>query len=163
MLGYPEQALKMTDAAHGHARRRGHPFNLSHALTAGAQVFDFLGEPDELLKRVAEADLVGRENSLPFMTECLVPLYSGIALIGKGQAAEGVALLKRVFAVWEGGGNRVSSPYYKSVVAEGLASSGISMGRSISSTRPSRRPSGQAGKSAGTMPKPSASRAGYFL
>jgi hypothetical protein len=31
------------------------------ALTAGAWVFDLLREPDEWLKRVAEADRVGRE------------------------------------------------------------------------------------------------------
>jgi predicted ATPase len=124
MLGYPEQALRISDAAHDHARRRGHPFNLGHALTNGALVFDFLREPDEWLKRIDEADRVGRENSLPFITECLVPLYSGIALIRRGRTAEGVALLKRGFAVWEGGGNRVWSPYFKSALAEGMAQLG---------------------------------------
>jgi predicted ATPase len=28
MLGYPEQAVRISDAAHDHARRRGHPFDL---------------------------------------------------------------------------------------------------------------------------------------
>jgi predicted ATPase len=124
MLGYPEQAVKMTDAAHDHARRRGHPFNLGHALTNGAWVFDYLREPDELLKRVTEADRVGRENSLPFLTECLVPLHSGIVLIRKGRTAEGVALLEKSLAVWEQGGCLVESPYYKSVLAEGTAQLG---------------------------------------
>jgi hypothetical protein len=62
--------MRISDAAYEQARRRTHPFNLGWALTVGATVFDYLREPDELLKRVAEADRVGRENSLPFATEC---------------------------------------------------------------------------------------------
>jgi hypothetical protein len=66
MLGYPEQAVKMSEAAQDHARRHGHPFELGWTLTmGGALVFDFLREPDEWLKRIEEADRVGRENSLP--------------------------------------------------------------------------------------------------
>jgi hypothetical protein len=81
IFGYPAQAKRIIDAAHDHARRRGHPFDLGYALTLGALVFDYLREPDEVLKRVEEADCAARDNSLPYLTECLVPLYSGIALI----------------------------------------------------------------------------------
>jgi predicted ATPase len=124
MLGYPEQALRISDLKDAHARRRGHPFALGWALTIGAQVFDYLREPDEWLERVEKADRVGRENSLPFVTECLVPLSSGIALIRKGQTAEGMALLRRGLAVWEESGGRVNSPQCKSVLAEGMAQLG---------------------------------------
>jgi class 3 adenylate cyclase/predicted ATPase len=124
ILGHPEQAVKMINAAQAHARRLGHPFNLGWALTIGAEVFDFLHEPDELLKRVEEGDRVGRENSLPFLTEFLVSNFSGIALIRKGRVAEGMALLERGIAVWEEGSGRANSPYYKSVLAEGMAQAG---------------------------------------
>jgi predicted ATPase len=87
-------------------------------------VFDYLSEPDELLKRVEEADRVGRKNSLPFVTECLVPLFSGMALIRRGQVAEGISLLERGLDVWERGGGGVRSPYFKSVLAEGKAQPG---------------------------------------
>jgi hypothetical protein len=40
MLGYPELAARIMDAAHDHARSRRHPFNLGFALTVGAQLFD---------------------------------------------------------------------------------------------------------------------------
>jgi hypothetical protein len=33
MLGYPERAVGILNAAHYHARRRGHPFDLGFALT----------------------------------------------------------------------------------------------------------------------------------
>jgi class 3 adenylate cyclase/predicted ATPase len=123
-LGYPEQAVRAIGAAHDHARRRRHPFDLAWALTVGAMVFDYLREPDEMLKRVAEADRMGRENSLPFVTECLVPIYSGMALIRRGQVAEGMASLERGRALWEQSGGRVSNPYLKSVLAEGMAQVG---------------------------------------
>jgi predicted ATPase len=124
MLGYPEQATRISDAADQQAGRRGHPFDLGWALTVGAAVFDYLREPDELLKRVAEADRVGRENSLPFVTDCLVDMHSGMGLIRRGQVAEGMASLKRGLAIWEEGGGRVYSPYAKSVLAEGMAQLG---------------------------------------
>jgi len=67
---------------------------------------------------------VGRENSLPFLTECLVPMISGIALIRKGEIAEGMASLEKGLAVWEEGGGRLYNPYCNSVRAEGMAQLG---------------------------------------
>jgi predicted ATPase len=124
MLGFPEQATKIAEALDAHARERGYPFDLGWALTTGAQVLGFLDEPDEWLTRIEEANRVGRENGFPFVTECLVPLNSGSALIRKGQTAEGIALIERGLAVWEAGGGRVASPYLKSVLAEGMAQLG---------------------------------------
>ncbi len=65
MLGYPDQAVRISLAKDAHARRRGHPFDLGWALTVGAYVFDLLREFDDWLKRIEEADRLGRENSLP--------------------------------------------------------------------------------------------------
>jgi tetratricopeptide (TPR) repeat protein len=125
MLGYPEQAVRISDASVAHARQLGHPFNLCWALAgAGAIFFDLLGKPEEMLKRVEEADQLARENSLPFWTECMAPIQSGVAPIGEGKVAEGVASLKKGFAVWEEGGGRSNSPYCRSKLAEGLAQLG---------------------------------------
>jgi hypothetical protein len=121
MLGYPEQALRFLDATHDHARRRGHPFDLGWVLSFGGHVFDYIGEPDEWLKRIEEGDRVGRENSLPLVTEHLVPAFSGIALIRKGEIAEGMASLARGLAVWEQSGGWLGSPCWKSVLSEGMA------------------------------------------
>jgi predicted ATPase len=124
MLGYPEQGVKMIKTACDHARQVGHPFDLGWALTFGAQIFDHLGEPDERLNRAAEAERLGRENSLLFVTEVLAPYSSGIAMIQKGQAGQGMAMLERALAVWEGGGGRSNGPYLKSELAEGKAQLG---------------------------------------
>jgi predicted ATPase len=124
VLGYPEQALRILDAGHDHARQVGHPFALAWALSTGARLFDYLGEPDEWLKRIEEGDRVARENSLPFLTDSMVPTCSGRALIRKGQVAEGMALTERGLAAYEAGGGRQGCPSFKSGLAEGMAQRG---------------------------------------
>jgi predicted ATPase len=124
MLGYPEQAVKMINAGTDHARRLAHPFDLGWALTNGVFVFDHLGEHEERLIRAAEGKRLGREHSLPFLTEVLAPINSGIALIHSGETAESIALLDKGLAVWEESGARVCSPYFRSVLAEGIAQQG---------------------------------------
>ena len=124
MLGYPEQFVKMINAADDHARQVGNPLNLGWALTVGTWGFDHLREHEEQLNRAAEAERVGREHSLPFLTECLAQLSSGIALIRKGQTAEGMALLEKGLALWEAGFGPAACPYFRSVQAEGMAQLG---------------------------------------
>jgi hypothetical protein len=84
MLGYPEKAMKIADERDAHSRRLGHPFDLGYALAFGGLVFDYLGMPDEALKRANEAERLGRDNSLPFLTEFLAVQARGAALLGKG-------------------------------------------------------------------------------
>ena len=45
-------------------------------------------------------------------------------MIRKGQVADGMALLEKGLAVWEGGGARLGTPYRRSVLAEGMAQLG---------------------------------------
>ncbi len=123
MLGYPEQAVKWINAAHDHARRVGYPLDLGWALTIGAIVFDHLREHEERLNSGAEAERLGREHSLPFVT-CMAALSSGISLIRKGETAEGVALLEKGLAFWQVGIGRAATPYLRSVLAEGMAQLG---------------------------------------
>ncbi|MFL5252342.1 MAG: AAA family ATPase [Rhodopila sp.] len=124
MLGYPEQAMKISDATDAHARRRGHPFDLGFWFTIGALIFDYLGDPEELLKRTEEAERLGHDNSLPVLTQVLVPIHSAIALIRQGRFAEGTASLQGGLAALEEGGGRVMFPCWKSALAEGMAQLG---------------------------------------
>jgi hypothetical protein len=112
------------------ARRRGHPFDLGWALTIGGELFGYLGEPDEWLKRIDEADRIAHENSLSYVAAFMVPLSSGTALIRKGQVSEGTALAEKGLAVYEEGGGRCNSPYGKSCWPKAGPNSAISPGRS---------------------------------
>ncbi len=124
ILGYPERAAQFWEDCETYARKLGHPFDLGWALTTGAQVFDFLGEPEELLKRLEEAERLGREKSMSYFLEIAVPLRSGVALIRIDQTTEGMALLETGIAAWEGAGGGLTNPYFKPVLAEGMAQLG---------------------------------------
>ena len=87
-------------------------------------IFDYLGAPEELLKRTEEAERLGHENSLPVLTRVLVPIHSAIALIRQGQFAEGTASLEGGLAALEEGGGRVMFPCWKSALAKGMAQLG---------------------------------------
>jgi class 3 adenylate cyclase/predicted negative regulator of RcsB-dependent stress response len=121
MLGYPDQALKVNDAKDQHARRRGHVLDIAFAFTLGADPFYYRCEGEALHKRAEEAERLGRENSLPVIWGCLAPLRRGMALVHQSKFAEAAATLKAGLALWEAGGGRVTSPYYKYSLAEAMA------------------------------------------
>ena len=121
MLGYPDEAVRLNDAKDEHARRRGHVFDIAFALTLGADLFYYRREGEALQKRAEEAERLGRENSLPLIWACLAPLRCGMALIHQSKFAEAAAALKAGLGIWEAGGGRVTSPYYKYALAEAMA------------------------------------------
>ena len=124
MFGYPDRAVLVSDAKDAHARQRGHPFDLGFALTAGGQVWDFRCEPEPLLARVEEAERLSRAHSLPFISEVLAQIYKGLAWLRAGRLAEGIPLLRGALEKWNALGARLWMPYFRAVLAEGLASSG---------------------------------------
>jgi tetratricopeptide (TPR) repeat protein len=124
MLGYPDRALRLTDEAVAHARRRGHAFDLGFALTTGADAFDYRCEPEELRKRAQECERMGRENSMPVLWALLAPVSYGLAFMREGKPVEGIAALKTSLAVWDASDGKIRSPYVKATLAEGMALTG---------------------------------------
>jgi ATP/maltotriose-dependent transcriptional regulator MalT len=127
ILGHPERAAQLWDDCETYARKLGHPFDLGWALTTGAQVFDFLGEPEELLKRLQEAERLGREKSMSYFLEIAATAFRSGAYPDwptrrrDGSARDGIA-------AWEGAGGGLTGPYFKTVLAEGMAHVGDSGG-----------------------------------
>ena len=124
MLGYPDRAVQLCDANDAHARRRGHPFDLGFALTVGSQVWDFRCEPEQMLARVEEAERLGRTHSLPFISDVLAQMMKGIAWLRAGRLAEGIPQLRGALETFNAHGGELWMPYYRAVLAEGLALSG---------------------------------------
>jgi len=123
MLGYPDQAVKISDEIDERARRLGYPFDLGYVLSDGARVFDFRCEPNELRKRVEECERVGRENNMPVLCAGALPYY-GIALVREAKPAEAIVLLESGIATWERSGGKLDTPYWKSVLAEAMVLTG---------------------------------------
>jgi tetratricopeptide (TPR) repeat protein len=124
MLGYPDQAARISDETITNARRHGHPFNLSWALTVGAFVFNYRCEPDRLLERAVEADRLGREHAMWYVLEVFCPWSKALALLRAGGIAEAIELLRAVLAQKVKTSSHILIPYLKSALAEGLALQG---------------------------------------
>ena len=124
MLGYPDQAVRVSEEKDAHARRLGHAFNLGFALTVGAYAFDYRREPERLLERVSEADRLAREQSIPYLYQVLVPQLEGLGRLRSGELAEAISLLRRAIENLTRFGGHLVIPYAKSALAEALALQG---------------------------------------
>ena len=125
MLGFPDRAVAECDAKDRHARERGHVFDRGFALCAGADLFEYRGEPDAQRERIQECERLGRDNSLVVLWQVMAPLRYGTALIRAGKVAEGVSLLRAGLDRREaGGGYGGSNPYLQALLAEGMAAGG---------------------------------------
>jgi tetratricopeptide (TPR) repeat protein len=123
MLGYPDQAAKVSHAADDHARRRGHPFDLGYALGSfGSWVFEYRGEPGVLFARAEECERIGRENSLSFFFEVQAPRTRAVALIRTGRLAEGIAQFSKYIDPPMTTGDM--RPYMLTILAEATALAG---------------------------------------
>jgi tetratricopeptide (TPR) repeat protein len=125
MLGYPDQAVQLSEEKEAHARRVRHAFNLIFALTLGAYVFDYRCEPQRLLARIREAERLEHEHIVvPFMNQVMVPQVEGLARLRSGQLCEAVACLRRGIENWNASGGHSRVPYLKSALAEAVALQG---------------------------------------
>ena len=117
IMGYPDQARKLSDECVVRARSEGHAFNLVWAITFSAYVFAYRREPDPFLDRVGEADHLAREQGLAFIHEVSVPQASGIAALLNRRPAEAIVLLRRGIDSWTKTGGNVRIPLIKSALA----------------------------------------------
>jgi class 3 adenylate cyclase/tetratricopeptide (TPR) repeat protein len=124
MLGYPDQARRASDAKDEHARWRNHPFDLAFALTLGAQVFDYLCEPDELRRRTDEAERICRAHGVALLGEIMVEISRGIVSLRAGLAADAVGQLDRAIGRLAATGHRVWLRYLRGLQGEALALTG---------------------------------------
>jgi hypothetical protein len=120
MLGYPERAVRVSDARDEHARRVGHPFNLAWALTIGADLFAYRQEPQAMRKRVEEAARLAQEHSMPFFSATVVPLWLGWVLVQEGNTAEGITGMRAGLGLWNADGGKIHC-YLKAVLSEAMA------------------------------------------
>lgn len=124
MLGYPDRAARLCDDTNAEGRLRGHPFNQGFALTEGSEVYLLRGEPQKFRKLAEECEAIGRDNSLPLLWGFMAATYIGMADIASGRSAEGIKALNSGIAFWEGADGHLAIPWYKTMLAVGMASAG---------------------------------------
>ena len=124
MMGFPDQAARLSEESMAHAHADGHAFNLVWAMTFSAYVFAYRREPERFLDRVGEADRLAREQGLTFIYEVSVPQARGIAELQNGHPREAISLLRQGIDRWTKTGGNVRIPLVKSALAEAVALEG---------------------------------------
>jgi tetratricopeptide (TPR) repeat protein len=124
MLGYPDQARAASDESDERARRSNHPFDLAVTLALDAQVFDYLREPDELLRRTEEAEAVCRQRGVAPLGEIMVEVSRGIVSLRAGRAADSVLQLDKAIGRLEATGHRIWIRYLRGLQGEAMALTG---------------------------------------
>lgn len=117
IMGYPDQAQRLSNECVVRARGEGYAFNLVWALTFSAYVFAYRREPARFLDRLGEADHLAREQGLAFIYEVSVPQASGIAALLNHRPDEAIVLLRRGIERWTKTGGNVRIPLIKSALA----------------------------------------------
>jgi predicted ATPase len=124
MLGFPDQALDLHRATEAHARARNNPFGLGQLLTNGSCVLELRGDLDHALANAEEGERLGQAHGIPLFTKALAPLFRGVARVRAGQTVKGIAELHEALGRWSALGTHFVTPYWRSVLAEGVARTG---------------------------------------
>jgi predicted ATPase len=117
ILGYPDQAQQAAEAQVEQARRLGHPFNLCFSLTQGSMALIQRGQTQIARQWIAEANHIGKDNALSYVTGFFVPLFDSYALIQQGDHAGGYDKLVHALKPWVHAGGLLLGPYNKMMEA----------------------------------------------
>jgi predicted ATPase len=122
-LGHPNEAVERTDAAIADARRLAHPTSLAVSLALGALQLSLAGDYAALATRADELTAVAAEQGLPFY-QAWGAIHRGRAKVGRGETAEGIALLADGIAAYRATGAVMWLPHFLSLLADGHEAAG---------------------------------------
>jgi predicted ATPase len=122
-LGYPDQALKRSQAAVSLAQEVAHPFSLAYALCFAALCHQLRRE-EQRVEAQAEAGLaLSTEHGVPiFLAQSTI--FHGWALSEQGQGTEGLGQMRRGLAAFQATGAEILLPFYLALLAEAFAKVG---------------------------------------
>ena len=110
ILGYPDQAQRAAQEQVDVARRLGHPFNLAFSLTTGCAALVNRGEASLARQWIIEANAIGKENAISYVTRFFAPFWTGMLHVTQGEDEEGYAVLTSAWEYFEGGGGLLFAP-----------------------------------------------------
>ena len=124
-LGYPAQAQARLQEALSLARSLAHPYTLAYVLCFAAGLHQYLREAPQALEAAAEAIAISTEHGFPLWSSMATCFY-GWSLTHQGQAAEGVAHLRRGLAAWRATGAELAQPHWLLLLTQGCSRAGQS-------------------------------------
>jgi predicted ATPase len=116
-LGYPEQALRMSQASITLAQKLSHPFSLAYALGHAARLYQFRREEHAIQERTEAAIALSTEQGFPFfLTQGVI--FRGVVLAEQGWGHEGIAEIQQGIAAFRATGAELYRPYFLALLAE---------------------------------------------
>jgi predicted ATPase len=117
MLGYPDEARKMTHEALTLAQEYTHPFSLAFALNMTAIVHQFRREVQAVQERSEALMTLSAEQAFPFWL-AFGTILRGWALTMQGEGTEGIAQMRQGLVAYQATGAELERPYFLSLLAE---------------------------------------------
>ncbi|AMO24081.1 hypothetical protein UC35_16050 [Ramlibacter tataouinensis] len=119
-LGFPDQALQRVTRVVQMAERLKHSFSLGEAYGFRAAVQNFRGEFRDALESAERAVAICEDGGfVVWLAHARV--MRGRAMAGLGDAAAGVEEMRQGYELWAATGAVVTTPFYLTMRAEGLA------------------------------------------
>lgn len=116
-LGYPDQALKMSNKALASTQELSHPFNLAHAFFYVVSLHQFRREVQVVREKAEALIQLATEQGFPLFF-ALGTILRGWALAEQGQGNEGIAQMRQGLDAWRATGGEVFRSYFLSLLAE---------------------------------------------
>jgi predicted ATPase/DNA-binding SARP family transcriptional activator len=122
-LGYPDQALERSKEAIALAEEQTHPFSLAFALCYSAMLHQYRRE-EQAVQELAEAAInLSTEQGFVFWL-AQASFLRAWALVGQGQAAEGISAMRQSLDDWRAIGTEFLVAYTSALLAEAYAKAG---------------------------------------
>ena len=117
LLGYPDQALKTSQAACALAQQISHPFSQTHALNFAAFLHQARGETLLVQHRIEAAMALLQDQETPYRL-AQSTILQGWALAAQGDPETGLTQLQQGVEAWCSTGAEQLHPYYLALLAE---------------------------------------------
>jgi class 3 adenylate cyclase/predicted ATPase len=115
-LGFPDQALALSDANIAEARRLAHPPSLAGGLAIGARLLSLIGDDAMLDEWVSQLLAVATEQGFPHW-RTQGEIYRGWVKVRSGDAAKGMSKLRSGSTAYRAGGVELFVPHYIDLLA----------------------------------------------
>ena len=122
-LGYPDQALTISNAAIAEARRLTHAPSLAASSSASARLLSLIGDHEALEERADELIALATDQGFP-RWRALGTIYRGWARVRDGDVADGLSLLHSGSTAFRCAGDAIWTPHYTALLAGGYEIAG---------------------------------------
>jgi predicted ATPase len=116
-LGFPDEALKLSNAAIAEARRLAHAPSLAVSLIFGARLLSLAGDIGALDRRTGQLAALATEQRFA-RWRAMAVIDRGWIKVKSGDVAEGVSLLRSGSAAYRATGAELWMPHYTGLLAE---------------------------------------------